>query len=94
MRLGCQSVGDNHVRITCSDNGAGMDDATMHKIFDPFFTTKLGQGGSGLGLHIVHNIVTGLCGGSIEVSSSLNQGTTFTITLPLTAPGSALESSE
>lgn len=91
VRLSCQRSGQNRVRIVCSDDGIGMDNATVHKIFDPFFTTKMGQGGSGLGLHIVHNIVTGLCGGTIEVSSLPEQGTTFIIMLPLVAPESALE---
>jgi len=79
-------LGDDKVKITCSDDGVGMDPATVRKIFEPFFTTKLGQGGSGLGLHIVHTIVAGLLGGSIEVSSTLGQGTRFEITLPRVAP--------
>jgi two-component system NtrC family sensor kinase len=55
-------------------------------VFDPFFTTRLGQGGSGLGLNIVHNIVTNLLGGSIVVTSAPGQGTRFTAKLPLEAP--------
>ena len=55
-------------------------------IFDPFFTTKLGQGGSGLGLHIVYNIVTRVLGGRISVDSRLGTGTTFMLTMPLRAP--------
>lgn len=56
------------------------------RVFDPFFTTRMGQGGSGLGLYIVYNIVTSLLGGSIEVSSQPGRGTCFTIDLPLCAP--------
>ncbi|MDQ5878016.1 MAG: two-component system, NtrC family, sensor kinase, partial [Pseudomonadota bacterium] len=91
VRLSCQRSGQDRASIICCDDGCGMDNATMHKIFDPFFTTKMGQGGSGLGLHIVHNIVTGLYYGNIEVSSHPERGTTFIIMLPLTDPESALE---
>jgi signal transduction histidine kinase len=58
----------------------------LPNIFDPFFTTRRGQGGSGLGLHIVYNIVTGTLGGRIEVASQLGHGTRFTLVLPLKAP--------
>ena len=74
----------DEVRILFSDNGSGVDSDHMNKLFDPFFTTKLGKGGSGLGLNIVHNIVSGLLGGTIHVESKV--GTTFEILLPLTAP--------
>jgi signal transduction histidine kinase len=77
--------GDDRARIACRDDGSGMDEATLRKIFDPFFTTKMGQGGTGLGLHIVHTIVTGLLSGSIEVKSQPGQGTEFVIVLPLQA---------
>jgi len=77
--------GDDRARIVCRDDGSGMDEVTLRKIFDPFFTTKMGQGGTGLGLHIVHTIVTGLLSGSIEVKSQPGQGTEFVIVLPLQA---------
>lgn len=70
--------------LSFSDNGKGIPLENLRKVFDPFFTTKLGKGGSGLGLNIAHNIVSGLLGGDISVES--NQGTTFSITLPLIAP--------
>ena len=66
-----------------SDNGVGISEANLGKIFDPFFTTKLGQGGSGLGLNIVHNIVTGLLGGRITVESAPGTGSCFNIVIPL-----------
>jgi signal transduction histidine kinase len=76
---------DTGVELTFRDNGIGMDAATQKRVFEPFFTTKRGQGGSGLGLHIVYNLVTQLLGGQIKVHSELGQGTTFTINLPLKA---------
>jgi len=57
-------------------------------VFDPFFTTRLGQGGSGLGLNIVHNIVTQLLGGRIVAQSLPGCGATFRAVLPLAAPAS------
>lgn len=74
------------VKIVCTDDGVGIDPRVIKNIFEPFFTTKLGQGGSGLGLHIVRNIVVGLLGGSIEVSSTLGEGARFEIILPIVAP--------
>jgi signal transduction histidine kinase len=85
VQIEAQRCGDDRARIVCRDDGAGMDEATLRKIFDPFFTTKMGQGGTGLGLHIVHTIVTGLLGGSIEVKSQPDQGSEFVIVLPLRA---------
>lgn len=74
------------VLIRVSDDGCGIPAANLGRIFDPFFTTRLGQGGSGLGLHIVYNLVTGLLGGTIAVRSVPGQGTVFDIELPLIAP--------
>ena len=74
--------------ITVTDNGAGIPPENVGKIFDPFFTTKLGQGGTGLGLHISHNMVYGPLGGHMTVLSTPSTGTVFTLLLPLTAPGS------
>lgn len=74
------------VTLTVEDQGVGIKPADLHRIFDPFFTTKLGIGGSGLGLNIVHNIVTEILGGTIEVSSEPGRGTRFTLKLPMLAP--------
>ncbi len=74
------------VRLTVEDDGNGIPEASLGKIFDPFFTTRLGQGGSGLGLTIVYNLVTVMLGGRIEVRSSVGEGTCFTLTFPLSAP--------
>ncbi len=71
-----------NVEISVSDNGQGIPEKNIEKIFDPFFTTKLGQGGSGLGLNIVYNLVTGILGGQIIANSEVDKRTLFTITLP------------
>jgi signal transduction histidine kinase len=74
------------VTLRLSDDGCGISLADQDRIFDPFFTTKLGQGGSGLGLHIVYNLATNVLGGKMMVSSTLGQGSVFTLNLPLIAP--------
>lgn len=74
------------VRITVEDNGKGIETRHLARIFDPFFTTRLGSGGSGLGLSIAYNLVTGVLGGDIRAESAVGAGTRFTIELPLAAP--------
>jgi PAS domain S-box-containing protein len=74
------------LELSVTDNGNGISAANLPKIFDPFFTTKLGQGGSGLGLNIVHNLATGILGGKLEVASQVNWGSCFTLSLPIKAP--------
>jgi len=75
---------DHHqLTIHYQDNGIGMSPGTAKKIFDPFFTTKRGQGGSGLGMHIVYNLVTQKLKGQIECVSNPGEGAEFTITIPL-----------
>lgn len=86
MQLEGRRLDDGHVLIIFSDNGLGIKEEHLGKIFDPFFTTRLGQGGSGLGLHISYNIITVVLGGSIKVKSKLGEGTSFEIVLPLLAP--------
>ncbi|MBV8633833.1 MAG: MCP four helix bundle domain-containing protein, partial [Burkholderiaceae bacterium] len=73
------------VELSVHDDGQGIAPEHLKRIYDPFFTTKMGAGGSGLGLHIAYNIVTGLLAGKIKVVSEINVGTTFTLTLPLLA---------
>ena len=77
------SAGIDAISLSVSDNGCGMDSDTANHIFEPFFTTKRGQGGSGLGLHIVFNLVTSVLGGSISVQTAPGQGARFLIHVPL-----------
>lgn len=77
---------ESHLELLIADGGLGIPAERQGKVFDPFFTTRLGQGGSGLGLYIVYNIVTSLLGGSIQLVSVPDAGTCFVIRLPLTAP--------
>ncbi|MCW8333466.1 sensor histidine kinase [Vibrio paucivorans] len=88
VTIRCTLTNANTACIKVTDNGCGIEQKHLSKIFDPFFTTRLGQGGSGLGLNIAYNIVTGLLGGDIKASSTLGEGTTFSIELPLNAPDS------
>ncbi|TVQ32909.1 MAG: hypothetical protein EA370_12135 [Wenzhouxiangella sp.] len=76
------SQADGWVRLRYQDDGRGMDQATAERIFDPFFTTRRGQGGSGLGLHISHNLVSGVLGGSIQVETAPGKGALFDIRIP------------
>ncbi|MCV2371209.1 PAS domain S-box protein [Paucibacter oligotrophus] len=72
--------------LIVEDNGCGMSDEVRRRAFDPFFTTKMGAGGTGLGLNIVYNIVTGILGGQIELLSEPGQGSRFVMQLPFEAP--------
>lgn len=74
------------VTLDFHDNGQGIAPEHIRRIFDPFFTTRRGDGGSGLGLHIVYNLVTQTLGGTIAVESTQGEGTSFIIKLPLVAP--------
>jgi two-component system, NtrC family, sensor kinase len=74
---------DNQIVIKISDNGTGMPEAVKAKIFQPFFTTKPTGEGTGLGLSLAYDIITKGHGGTIDVQSAENQGTEFTITLPI-----------
>jgi signal transduction histidine kinase len=65
------------------DDGIGMNEDVLRQVFDPFFTTKMGQGGSGLGMNIVYNIVTGVLGGTIGIESTPAGGTSVLLVLPM-----------
>ena len=75
-----------NVVLTVVDNGRGIEPENLSKIYDPFFTTKRGSGGTGLGLHIVFNIVTKTLRGSIDCRSTPGLGTAFTVIIPMHIP--------
>ena len=74
------------VELELSDNGKGIAPELLERIFEPFFTTRLGQGGTGLGLNIVYNLVVKQFNGTISVRSTLGHGTCFTLRLARVAP--------
>jgi len=74
----------DYVYIAVRDTGQGIDPAALERIFDPFFTTKSVEEGTGMGLAIVHGIVTGM-GGGIRCESKLGAGTLFEVFLPIYA---------
>lgn len=69
--------------VVYSDNGCGISEENLQKIFDPFFTTNRNSGGSGLGLNVVYNLITGPLNGKITCESVVGQGTTFKININL-----------
>ncbi|TWA67115.1 PAS domain S-box-containing protein [Azospirillum brasilense] len=91
MALTVEELPDGELDIRFSDDGVGIAPDNLPKVFEPFFTTKRGTGGSGLGLHIVFNLVTQSLGGRISVESpppndSPGGGTSFLLRIPVTAP--------
>ncbi|UWX57434.1 PAS domain-containing protein [Chlorobaculum sp. MV4-Y] len=72
----------NYAELIISDTGTGMDDRAIERIFEPFFTTKSVEKGSGLGLSVVHGIVTGT-NGHISVESAQGKGSAFHVWLPV-----------
>ncbi len=79
--------GVDDIEIIFADNGAGMTPDVQRQAFDPFFTTRRNEGGTGLGLHIVYNLVTQQLGGRMMLESRVGQGTTFRIIMPRVAKG-------
>ncbi len=68
--------------VTITDTGCGMDPLTMKRIFEPYFSSRSDGSGTGIGLYVSGEIISGL-GGSISVSSRENEGSVFTVSLPL-----------
>ena len=85
ISIEARAEGDN-IRMIYRDDGCGMSDEVKQHVFDPFFTTRLGKGGSGLGMSICYNLVTGLLGGTIEVADGVPCGSVFNILLAAKAP--------
>jgi PAS domain S-box-containing protein len=81
-----RASGNDNVEVVFSDDGCGMNLDVKRQAFDPFFTTRRDQGGTGLGLHIVHNIVTNCLGGRLKLDSEPGEGTKIRIILPRLAP--------
>jgi DNA-binding response OmpR family regulator/two-component sensor histidine kinase len=74
-------------RMEFSDNGAGIPPDRMARVFEPFYTTRMGEGTGGLGLHVVHNLIVNVLGGTIEVHSGEGRpGAWFDMRMPLSAP--------
>lgn len=77
---------NDHVRLRYRDDGQGISEEYRNRVFDPFFTTRRGSGGSGLGLHIVFNLVTGPLGGSVVLENTPSAGASFLLEFPRVAP--------
>jgi signal transduction histidine kinase len=75
------------VDIFVSDDGIGMSEEIQRRALDPFFTTRRNEGGTGLGLHIIFNLVTQQLGGRLTFESRPGWGTRFRISIPRVAPG-------
>jgi len=84
IEISVKRTGDD-IELIYHDDGKGMDEAVRARIFEPFFTTRRGEGGSGLGMHVVYNLVTQLLSGRINVDSVPGGGATFAIVWPANA---------
>jgi signal transduction histidine kinase len=73
----------HELTIQYSDDGKGMPPDVVDQIFNPFFTTNRGGGGTGLGMHIVYNLITQSLAGTIRCESKVGAGTTFMIQIPI-----------
>ncbi len=78
----CATQDNTNIYIDYSDNGAGISSENIDKIYDAFFTTKADEGGSGLGMQIIHSLITKQLQGSISVKSKMGEGVLFNIILP------------
>jgi signal transduction histidine kinase len=92
ISISAKPRGSDDIEIIFADNGVGMTPDVQRQAFDPFFTTRRNEGGTGLGLHIVYNLVTQQLGGRMMLESRLGQGTTFRIIMPRAATGGTAES--
>ena len=74
---------ENAIEVRVQDNGPGIPESIRSKVFHPFFTTKPTGQGTGLGLSLAYDIVTKGHGGTLELETKENEGTEFTIILPV-----------
>jgi PAS domain S-box-containing protein len=81
-----RAFGDDNIEAQFSDDGCGMSPTVRRQAFDPFFTTRRNLGSTGLGLHIVHNLVTNRLGGKLSLDSEPGMGTKVQMILPRVAP--------
>ena len=81
-----ECIGTEQVEVQFADDGIGMSEDVQRRAFEPFFTTRRSRGGTGLGLHIVYNLITRPLGGRLRLESEPGRGTIFVIRLPLVAP--------
>ncbi len=86
IHLIVSEANDDSIEIRYVDDGVGMDAETLEKMFNPFFTTKRNQGGSGLGMHIIYNVISQSLKGTIVCTSSPNGGFEALLTLPRHVP--------
>jgi PAS domain S-box-containing protein len=86
IEIKVMGTGEDNVEILFSDDGCGMSADDRRKAFDPFFTTRRDQGSTGLGLHIVHSLVTNYLGGRLHLDSEPGEGTKVRLVLPRVAP--------
>ena len=82
IKFEAKARGADDIEIIFADDGAGMTPDVQRQAFNPFFTTRRSEGGTGLGLHIVYNLVTQQLGGRMMLDSRPGQGTTFRIIIP------------
>ena len=86
IEITCKAGAHDTILLKFADNGKGIAENALCHIFDPFYTTRLGQGGSGLGLAVCYRIATTILGGNIKAASRLDDGATFTLSFPRSAP--------
>ncbi len=82
IKISAKKIPGDNIHLMFCDDGIGMDEQTLAKLFDPFFTTKRNAGGTGLGMSIVYNLVRQKLHGDISVTSNIDKGTCFTLTMP------------
>jgi signal transduction histidine kinase len=82
LTVRARPIGDNDVDIAVADDGVGMSEEVRLRAFDPFFTTRRDHGGTGLGLHVIFNIVTQSLGGRLVLDSAPGRGATFRMRIP------------